>query len=241
MNNERVDDLLTHNLKIIQSKDVFSFSMDAVLLAHFATLPIRGRILDICSGNGVIPILLTTRTSNNIDAIEIQPKLVDMARRSVQLNRLEEQITVFEGDVRTFITAEHHAKYDTITMNPPYMPQNSGDINRNIHVATARHELNGSFSELVKCAAYLLKTGGKLAIVHRPSRIVDLLATMREHQVEPKRIRFVHPTAEAEANMVLIEGVRNQKAEAKILPPLIVYNEERQYTPQLQELYYPEK
>jgi len=239
--NERVDDLLTHGLHIIQSKDVFSFSMDAVLLARFAGIPPRGRVLDLCTGNGVIPLLLTTRTQAHIDAVEIQPRLADMARRSVEMNGMQERIHIHEGDLRDYFAHNGYGVYDALTINPPYLPARTGDQNDNVHVATARHELNGSLDEMVSACAKLVRTGGRVSMVHRPSRLVEITESMRRWKMEPKRIRFVHPHAEGEANIVLIEAVRDGKPDVKILPPLVVYNEERQYNEEIYRIYYGDK
>ncbi|QHT58677.1 tRNA1(Val) (adenine(37)-N6)-methyltransferase [Paenibacillus lycopersici] len=238
---ERLDDLLTHQLHIIQSREVFSFSMDAVLLARFAAVPPRGRILDLCSGNGVIPLLLTTRTKAVIDAVEIQPRLADMARRSVAANGLEERIKVYEGDLRDFHKQRGHGIYDVVTVNPPYMPAGTGDQNENEHFAMARHERKGTLDDIVAACARLVRTGGRVAMVHRPARLAEIMETMRKWKLEPKRMRFVHPSAESEANMVLIEAVRDAKPELRMLPPLIVYNEQRQYNEELMRIYYGEQ
>lgn len=239
--NERLDDLLTYDLHIIQSREVFSFSMDAVLLARFAGLPPRGRVLDLCTGNGVIPILMTTRTKASIDGVEIQPRLADMARRSVEVNGLEEQVQIFEGDLRSFHEHVGRGIYDAVTVNPPYMPAGSGDQNENEHFAMARHERNGSLDDIVAACARLVRTGGRVSMVHRPSRLIEIMESLRKWKLEPKRIRFVHPHAEAEANMVLIEAARDGKPEVRLLPPLIVYNEQRQYNEELMNMYYGDK
>ncbi|MFB9324381.1 tRNA1(Val) (adenine(37)-N6)-methyltransferase [Paenibacillus aurantiacus] len=236
--NERLDDLLSYGLHIIQSREVFSFSMDAVLLARFAGIPTKGKILDLCTGNGVIPLLLSTRTKASIDAVEIQPRLADMARRSVNWNGLQEQIHIYEGDLRTHFDRSQYGSYDAITINPPYLPPENGDQNENEHYAFARHELNGSLDEMVHACARLVRTGGKVSMVHRPSRLVEITETMRRYRLEPKRIRFVHPHEAAEANIVLIEAARDGKPEVRLLPPLIVYNEERQYKDELMRIYY---
>lgn len=238
---ERVDDLLTHDLKIIQSDEVFSFSMDAVLLARFANIPLKGRVLDLCTGNGVIPILLTTRSQAALEGIEIQPRLADMARRSVQLNGLEDSIVIREGDLRDLYKETGHGVYDAITVNPPYMPLNGSDIKLNSHHAIARHEIHCTLEEVLQACSRLVRPGGKINMVHKPQRLGDLLSLMREYRLEPKRIRFVHPRAGAEANMVLIEALRDGKPEVRILPPLIVYNEQNEYCPELLEIYYGSK
>ncbi|MFB5679145.1 tRNA1(Val) (adenine(37)-N6)-methyltransferase [Paenibacillus terreus] len=237
---ERIDDLLTHNLRIIQSDEVFSFSMDAVLLARFAGIPVHGKILDLCTGNGVVPLLLTTRTKAAIEGIEIQPRLADMARRSVAMNGLQGRITIREGDLRTLFEVTGHGVYDAITVNPPYMPLNGSDIKLNPHQAIARHELNCTLEEVILACTRLIRTGGKISMVHRPQRLGEIISLMRIHRLEPKRIRFVHPRAHLEANMVLIEAMRDAKPDVRLLPPLIVYegNGRNQYTAEMQEIYF---
>lgn len=224
---ERIDDLLMDTgLRIIQSREVFSFSLDAVLLSRFANIPKHGRIADLCSGNGVIPILLSARTKASIDAIEIQPRLADMARRSVAMNGLEGQITVLEQDLRSYPKIAGNGAYDSITVNPPYMPVTAGDKNENEHYAIARHEIHCTIEDLAQACCKLLRPGGKLSMVHRPSRLLDIVESLRRWKLEPKRIQFVHPHAGAEANMVLIEAMRDGKPDIKLLPPIMVYNDE---------------
>lgn len=233
---ERLDDLLTHNLKIIQSPEVFSFSLDAVLLARFAGVPPRGRILDLCTGNGVIPLLLTTRSDAAIDGVEIQPRLADMARRSVRLNALTGRINIIEGDLREW--KPEGEPYDAVTVNPPYLPLMSGDHKGNYHQAMARHELGCTLEDVIAACARSVRHGGRVAMVHRPARLADIIDLMRRYRLEPKRLRFVHPRQDAEANMVLIEGTRGGKPEIRLLPPLLVYREDGEYTPELLAVFY---
>ncbi|XEC97786.1 tRNA1(Val) (adenine(37)-N6)-methyltransferase [Paenibacillus tarimensis] len=235
---ERIDDLLTHDLRIIQSEEVFSFSMDAVLLARFVSLPQRGRLLDLCTGNGVIPLLMTTRTKALIDGVEIQPRLADMAKRSVMMNGLSEKIAIMEGDLRTFHMTKGYGVYDVVTVNPPYMPANTGDKNVNEYVAIARHEIYCTLEEVTAACSRLVRTGGRVAMVHRPGRLADLIDAMRRVRLEPKRVRFVHPYADREANMVLIEAIRDGKPDLRLLPPLIVYNEQMEYSMEVMDIYY---
>jgi len=233
---ERLDDLLTHDLKIIQSAEVFSFSLDAVLLARFAGVPPRGRVLDLCAGNGVIPMLLTTRTEATIDAVEIQPRLADMAKRSVRLNDLNGRVNVIEADLREW--KSESGLYDAVTVNPPYLPLSSGDVKGNVHQAMARHEIGCTLEDVVAACARNVKIGGRVSMVHRPSRMADIIDLMRRYRIEPKRVRFVHPRREAEANMILIEGTRDGKPEIRLLPPLIVYEEDGEYAPELLAVFY---
>ncbi|TCM88671.1 tRNA1(Val) A37 N6-methylase TrmN6 [Paenibacillus sp. BK033] len=222
--NERIDDLMTETgLRIIQSREVFSFSLDAVLLSKFATIPKRGRILDLCTGNGVIPMLLTTRTDAKIDAVEIQPRLADMARRSVTMNNLSEQVSIIEADLKIYMKEAGNGIYDAVTVNPPYMAVKAGDSNENDHYAIARHEIHCTLDDVVHACARLVRSGGKVAMVHRPSRFIDIMETMRKYRLEPKRVQFIHPNAQGEANMVLIEAIRDGKPELRLLPPVFVY------------------
>lgn len=235
---ERLDDLLTHDLKIIQSHEVFCFSMDAVLLARFATVPSRGKIMDLCTGNGVIPLLLSTRTRAKIDGIDIQERLVDMAIRSVTLNQKEDQISVYQGDVKDAVKRFGNGVYDMLTCNPPYLPLNGGEKNLNLHHAIARHEMFVTLEEIVRVSAQLVRSGGKIAYVYRAGRLAELLSLMRTYRIEPKRIRMVHPRRREEANIVLVEGIRDGGIDLKILPPLIVYEENGEYTKEIHDIYY---
>ncbi|MED4954910.1 tRNA1(Val) (adenine(37)-N6)-methyltransferase [Paenibacillus macerans] len=239
--NERVDDLLTHDLRIIQSDEVFSFSMDAVLLARFAAVPKYGKVLDLCSGNGVVPLLLSTRTKAAIEGIEIQPRVADMARRSVEMNGLTERIFIREGDLRELVKITGHGVYDAVTVNPPYMPLTGGDLKLNKYQAIARHEIHCSLEDVAVAAMRLVRPGGKVSMVHKPQRLAEIVTVLRQHRLEPKLVRFVHPRAGAEANMVLIEALRDGKPDVRILPPLIVYGEDGQYCPEIMDIYYGPK
>lgn len=232
---ERLDDLLTHELRIIQSAEVFSFSLDAVLLARFADLPARGRVLDLCTGNGVIPLLLSTRTDARIDGIEIQPRLADMARRSIQLNGLSDRLRIIEDDLKEW---RPEGAYDAVTVNPPYLPVQSGDHKLNTHQAMARHELGCTLEDVIAACARAVKVGGRVSLVHRPARLADIIVLMRQYRLEPKKIRFVHPRQDAEANMVLIEGTHGGKPEIRMHPPLIVYQDDGEYVPELLQVFY---
>ncbi|QQE74540.1 tRNA1(Val) (adenine(37)-N6)-methyltransferase [Brevibacillus composti] len=236
---ERIDDLLTHEMKIIQSHEVFCFSMDAVLLARFASVPKRGRVLDMCTGNGAIPLIMTTRSPEAVfEGIEIQPRLYDMASRNVQLNGLQERLTMHLGDVKEAVGLFGYGKFDLITCNPPYMPAASGEQNLSEHFAIARHEILLSLEDVIRVGSQLLKNGGKLALVHRSTRLIDIVTLMRTYHIEPKRMRLVYPRRDAEPNMVLIEGIRNGKPELRIQPPLIVYENGEEYCEELQEIYF---
>ena len=237
---ERLDYLLAEGLRIIQSPSVFSFSLDAVLLAKFVSVPHhKGNIVDLCSGNGVIPLFLSARTKGHITGVELQPRLLDMATRSIRYNQLDEQIRMVLGDVKEIPAQLGIEKYDVVTCNPPYfLAHEASDKNLSEHHAIARHELYLTLEEAVQSASKLLKQGGKAAFVHRPGRLLDLVTTMRANRLEPKRLQFIYPKEGKEANILLIEAIKDGKPDIKILPPLYVYNEKNEYTQQVREILY---
>lgn len=232
---ERIDQL-TESLGIIQSPHIFRFSMDAVLLARFCRLPYRGRILDLCSGNGVIPLLLSTRTDLPLFGLEIQPKLVDMGRRSVVMNGLETQIQLQEGDLRQ-CPRDWYGRFDLVTCNPPYMPVSNSERNRSTYMAIARHEIYCTLEDVVQASGRLVKSGGKLAMVHRAARFNDIVTTMRRYRLEPKRVRWVHPRSQAEANMVLVEATKDGGVELHVESPLVIYNDDGSFTEEVYRIY----
>jgi tRNA1(Val) A37 N6-methylase TrmN6 len=238
---ERLDDLLTQDLKIIQSDEVFSFSLDAVLLARFCTAPKTGAIVDLCTGNGVIPLLLTTRTGARITGVEIQPRLADMARRNVELNELGDRVRIELADLKTYHEQAGHGSFDLVTVNPPYLSATSGEIKGNPHIAAARHELFATLSDVTLACARLVKSGGKVAMVHRPSRLAEIVTELRAAKLEPKRMRFIHPRRDQEANIVLIEALKDGKPELRLLPPLVVHEADGSYTEELLDIFYGRK
>lgn len=238
---ERLDYLLIDEaIKIIQSPSVFSYSLDAVLLAHFAYMPInRGNILDLCTGNGAIPLFLSKRTKGKITGLEIQARLADMATRSVALNELADQIQIVEGDLKERHAALQQSSYDVVTCNPPYFatPQVT-ERNLNEHLTIARHEVSCSLEDVIKACKLYVKPGGKVALVHRPERLTDLITLFRAYQIEPKRLQLVYPKKDRSANILLIEGVRDGKVGLNILPPLYIYEADGTYTAEAREIIY---
>ncbi|WP_028400988.1 tRNA1(Val) (adenine(37)-N6)-methyltransferase [Ectobacillus panaciterrae] len=240
---ERLDYLLAEEMKIIQSPSVFNFSLDAVLLARFAWLPIqKGNILDLCTGNAVVPLLMSTRTKGTITGVEIQERIYDMGVRSVQYNELEEQIRLIHGDLKDMPKILGYNKFDVVTCNPPYFqtPKPS-ERNPNEHLAIARHEILCTLEDVVRVSSQLVKQGGKIAFVHRPGRLLDIVTLMRAYKVEPKRLQLVYPKAGKEANMLLIEGIKDGNPDLKILPPLVVYEDNDEYTKEMRQILYGEE
>lgn len=230
---ERIDRLVSaEHMPIIQSPTVFSYSLDAVLLADFVHVPIRrGNILDMGTGNGVIPLLLSKRTNAAIVGLEIQERLADMAKRSVELNDLTMKIHILIGDLRERQAELGQSFFDVVTCNPPYFktPKET-EFNRNEYLTIARHEITCSLEDVVAAAKRYVKPGGKVALVHRPERLVDILMLFRQYRIEPKRMRLVYPKRNKAANTLLIEGTRDGSVGLQMLPPLYIYNDDDTYT-----------
>lgn len=237
---ERLDYLLAEDLRIIQSPSVFSFSLDAVLLARFVYVPIqKGQLIDLCSGNGVIPLFLSARTKGLITGVEIQERLFDMAKRSIQYNNLQDRLHMIHGDIKEMPKKLGYGKFDVVTCNPPYFQTSSTEeVNENEHLAIARHEILCTLEDAIQASSQLVRQGGKVAFVHRPGRLLDIITVMRKYKLEPKRIQFVYPKQGKEANTLLIEATKDGSPDLKILPPLFVYNEENEYTPEIKEILY---
>lgn len=241
LDDERLDYLFAEgNMKIIQSDSVFSFSLDAVLLAHFAQVPAyKGMILDLCAGNGVIPLLLSEKTNTKITGVEIQGKLVDMANRSILYNELSDQLTMIHGDLKELQPILGHSSFDTVTCNPPYFrTPGKTEQNKNEYLTIARHEVYCTLEDVVKACKLHVRPGGKVALVHRPERLVDLLTLLRAYRLEPKRVRYVYPKHGKDANMLLIEGVRDGKSGLKTMSPLYIYNPDNTYTEEAEAIIY---
>lgn len=220
---ERLDDLLIDGLQIIQDDSEFRFSMDAVLLVHFATLRRSDRVVDLGTGTGIIPLLLSTRAElQSIVGVEIQAEVAARAARSVEHNGLGQVISILQGDLREIERILTGVRVDLVTANPPYLPVGSGASSPKESVALARHEVCCNLEDVMRSASYLLGSGGRLALVHRPERLAEILSLMVAYRLVPKRLRFVHPRVDQEAKMVLIEGVRDARPGLRTLAPLIV-------------------
>lgn len=220
------------DLKIVQDSDMFSFSLDSVLLPNFVTLNKKiTNILDIGCGNAPIPLILSTKTNAKITGIEIQESVYDMAVESVKINNKEDQITIINDDINEFYKNEETDKYDVITCNPPFFKYiESSNINKNDYKTIARHEVKLNLNQLFTIARKLLKNNGVIAIVHRPERFLDVVMEMKQNNIEPKRVQFIYPKTNMEANIMLIEGTKNGNPGLKILPPIYSHKENGEYT-----------
>lgn len=236
---ERVDDLHRNGYVIIQDPKRFCFGIDAVILSGFAEVKKGEKVMDLCSGTGIIPILLEAKTEgSHFTGLEIQEESVEMARRSVRLNGLEDKVTIDFGDVKNTEALYRASSFDVVTVNPPYMNEGGGLKNGYSPKTIARHEVLCSLEDVVDAAARLLVPQGRLYMVHRPHRLTDIMVTLRNHRLEPKRLRFVHSYADREPVMVLVEAVSNGKPMVKVMPPLIIYKEDGEYTGEIMKIYY---
>ncbi|QVI36035.1 SAM-dependent methyltransferase [Lacticaseibacillus chiayiensis] len=238
---ERVDMLASRNIKIIQSAAVFSFSLDAVLLADFAQIKRHSRVVDLAAGNGAVGLFLARETDGQVTMVELQPRLADMARRSVELNHLT-NVDVHAGDLAQTTHVVAKDSVDVVTCNPPYFKVSDQSItNPNDYLALARHELTTDFVTVAKVSADLLKYQGKAYFVHRPERLAELLATLTSAGLAPKQLQFIHPREDREANMVLIAAIKAGRPDGlRIMPPLIVHEADGSYSPVVRRLLHGE-
>ena len=237
--NERVDDLERNGYRLIQNPEVFCFGIDAILLAHFARVSNhKQKILDIGTGTGIIPIVMhAIYQKGHYTGIDIQEQMIEMANRSVMLNEIEADVQMKTVDIKEYKEHFNSGEFDIITCNPPYMKGDCGLKNEHPSKTIARHEVACTLEDIISAAGYMLKYGGKMCIIHRPHRLVDILATMRQYKIEPKVMRMIYPKQGKEPTMVLVEGVKNGRPELRVQAPLIVYNEDGTYTDEINEIY----
>ena len=240
---ERIDQLFSTDVKIIQNREVFSYSIDSVLLSRFPEIPSRGLIVDLCSGNGAVGLFASTRTKAPIIEVEIQERLADMAERSIHLNHLEDQVQMIHDDLKNLLNHVPRTGVDLILCNPPYFKvSETSKKNVSEYYLLARHEITTNLEEICDIARHALKSNGRLAMVHRPDRFLDIIDTMRQYNLAPKRIQFVYPKMGKDANMLLIEAIKDGSTDGlKILPPLFVHEENGEYTDDIFEIYYGKK
>lgn len=237
---ETINDILGYkNLKIYQNSEMFQFSLDSILLPNFVTLNKNTKkILDIGTGNAIIPIILTTKTDADITAIEIQKDVCQLAQKSIQMNSLDSQIKLIHHDINQYYLECDTEQYDVITCNPPYFKvSETSKLNDSEYKMIARHEIKLDLERLMKVSSKLLKNKGIVAIVHRPDRLVDIITTMKKYNIEPKKMRLVYPNQKKEANILLIEGKKNGNSGLKILKPLYSHLDNGDYTLEIQKYF----
>lgn len=236
-NDECLDDL-QNGLFIIQKQNGFKFGVDAVLLADFAKDARSRNTLDLCTGTGIVPILLSAKTdTGNICGLEIQADIAEMAQRSAVYNKIDGRVHITEGDLKNACEIYGRGIFDKITCNPPYIKCGAGIQNDADAKSVSRHEIMCTLDDVLRTARELLISKGRFFMVHRASRLADILCTMRKYGIEPKRMRLVHPAPGKAPNLVLTEGMKDGGEELKLLPPLYVYGADGKYSSEIDRIY----
>lgn len=234
---EHLDDL-QNGFFIIQGQKSFRYGIDAVLLSGYAKVKPGERVLDLGTGTGILPILLAAKTpGRSFTGLEIQKESADMARRSVALNHLNDRISIVQGDIREAVSIFGAASFDVAVSNPPYMIGRHGLTNPDPAVAIARHEILCSFRDVAEQTSRILTDRGRFYLIHRPFRLAEIMCTLKEYRLEPKRMRLVYPFADKEPNMVLLEACKNGNPRIRVEKPLIVYERPGVYTREIREIY----
>ena len=224
---------------IVQNTQMFNFSLDSVLLPNFVTLNKNIKnILDIGCGNAPIPLILSTKTKALITGVEIQKEVYNLACKSVKINNLENQINIINADINELYNQFETESFDVITCNPPFFKvSEKSNLNKSDYKTIARHEVKLNLDDIFKLSKKLLKNNGYVAIVHRPERLLDILESMKKYNIEPKKIQFIYPKTNMEANILLVEGKKNGNKGLKILPPIYTHLESGEYTEQIKKYF----
>ena len=238
MDKEVINYLLAYNdLKIIQRKDMFNFSLDTVLLANFCTITKDvKKIVDFGTNNAAIPLILSRRTNKPIIGVEIQKEAVELAKKNITLNNLDDQIEIVHSDIKEFVNDS--IKVGLVVCNPPFFKvDEDSNLNDNEFLTIARHEIKINLEEIIKSAAKILDNRGKFAMVHRPQRMIEILNLMQKYDIEPKRIKFVYPKYNKESHILLVEGIYKGKKGLKIEPPLYAHNDDGSYSDEVKKVF----
>ncbi len=224
---------------IVQNTQMFNFSLDSVLLPNFVTLNKNIKnILDIGCGNAPIPLILSTKTNALITGVEIQKEVYDLAVKSVKINNLENQINIINADINEIYNQFETESFDVITCNPPFFKvSEKSNLNKSDYKTIARHEIKLNLDDIFKISKKLLKNNGYVAIVHRPERLLDILNSMQKYNIEPKKIQFIYPKTNMEANILLVEGMKNGKKGLKVLNPIYTHLDNGEYTEQIKKYF----
>ena len=232
-------DTLKNGFKIIQDSNRFKFGIDAILLSRFAFDQIRNndKVIDLGTGNGIIPLMLAKSRSSSITGLEIQSENVELAEQSVKLNQLENKIKIQQGDIKTVAKDFAKHSFDVVITNPPYIIAEHGKENPSDAKNIARHEILCNLEDIISAADYLLKPKGKFFMIHKPFRLPEIFYSLMNHKIEPKTIQLISPYQGKEPNIVLIEARKNANPNLKILENLIVYEKPGEYTEDVKQIY----
>ena len=237
---ERINDLLEINdLKIYQNDDWFKFSLESVLLPNFVTINLRCKnIIDLCTGNAPIPLILSTKTKAKIIGVEIQEDVSKLAIKSVKLNNLDNQITIINDNLENLNKYYTGDNFDVVTVNPPYFPNiKMSKKNEDIHKTIARHEVQTNLENIIKTSVYLLKNGGYLAMVHQTNRFIDVINLLQKYNLSINKIQLIYPKENSESNLFMIEAIKNGKCGVKILKPMYVHNNDGTYKEEIKRIF----
>lgn len=233
-----VNDLLGFDLKIVQDTKYFNFSLDSVLLYNFINLKPNMKVIDICSGNCPIPLMMSKKIDNKIYAVELQKEVYELGKESIELNNLQDKIELLNMDAKDLNKVFDTDTFDLITCNPPYFKVNENSKkNDNTVKSIARHEIMITIEDIIVLARKLLKNNGSLALVHRPDRLSEIIELMNKYNLSLKKIQFIYPKDNTESNMVLIEATKNGNNSLKVLEPLIIHNENGDYKGNIKEMF----
>lgn len=234
---ETLDTLFEGRLQIIQKKEGYRFSIDALLLASFVQARPQDQIIDLGTGCGIIPLILAyQKKGQKIIGVEIQPSLADLARRNVLLNNFGGQIEIWERDFKELRQENRREFFDLVITNPPYRRLGAGRLNPHPEKAMARHEIKATLPDILQISHYILKEKGRLAIIYPARRVVDLFKELRQKHLEPKKVQFVHSRINEEARLVLVEAFKEGRVQTEVLPPFIIYAPKGQYSPEAQTI-----
>ena len=235
---ETLDDLQLKDICIIQKREGFRFGIDAVLLANFANVKKKHKVMDLCTGTGIVPFIIKGKKEpEKIVGLEIQNKFVEMANRSIKINGFNDTMEFLHVDLKDKELLKSIGRFDVVTVNPPYKLEKSGIVNPNDKYAIARHEVMCNLDNVIEACRIVLKDNGRLYMVHRPERLADIFCIMRKYKIEPKRVQMVHPNTKKPANILLVEGQRDGGAYLKWEPPIYVYNDDGSFSKEINEIY----
>ena len=234
---ERLDSLGVRGWQVIQRDDEFRFSIDAVLLANFATIKNGAKAADLGTGTGAVVLFLIARGCEAVTGFEIDPRLSEMARRTAAINNLSGCLQIITADIRNARELSQAGRFDLVTANPPYREAANGRVSSRSGIARACHETTCRLSDFIRTAAFILKFRGRLAMIHLPERLPDLLGEMREAGMEPKRMRMVYPLMDRSPKMVLLEAVKGARPGMSVMPPLIIYRKTGVYNQEILSYY----
>jgi tRNA1Val (adenine37-N6)-methyltransferase len=227
---ETLDSICGGEVQVLQRRTGYRFTLDPILLAYFAVYEggaHRGRLMDLGTGSGIIPLVLAKRLGRrDITALELQPRLYSLAERNVYLNRCEQQVTLVQGDLRQVDELFAAGSFNHVLCNPPYRACTTGRSSLMVEKALARHEVACALPDVARAASYLLAPRGGLCVVYPAARFAELAGVLREHRLEPRTARMVHPRADRPAKLVLLHAVKGGRTDLSVLPPLVLHAED---------------